>query len=207
MSRHESFLGVLRFALALAVAAAAVSGARAQSLPQPVIAVLDVDRILRESAASKSMRPQVDKIRSDYQQDVARQEGALRKAEQDLLQQRAVLSAEVFAQKRREFDERARKAHGEVQERKRVVEQALAGAVEKIRTSTIEVATQIASERQINVVLPRAAVLLSVQGLDITGETMRRLDQKLPNVTVEMPKAGTGPAGPAPKAAPAPKTR
>jgi Skp family chaperone for outer membrane proteins len=204
MLRHDILICGRRFALALAVAAAVSSPVRSQNLPAPVIGVLDVDRILRESAASKSMRPQVEKIRNDYQQEVARQEGALRKAEQDLVQQRTVLSAEVFAQKRREFDERAKKAHGDVQERKRVVEQALHGAVEKIRASTIEVATQIANERQINVVLPRAAVLLSVHSLDITAETMKRLDQKLPNVTVDMPKTG---AAPPPKAGTAPKPR
>lgn len=203
MLKHERFISALRLALALAIATAMFLPVHAQNLPPPVIAVLDVERILRESAASKSMRPQVEKIRNDYQQEVARQEGALRKAEQDLVQQRAVLSAEVFAQKRREFDERASKAHGEVQDRKRVVEQALSGAVEKIRASTIEVATQIATERHINVVLPRAAVLLSVQSLDITVEAMKRLDQKLPNVTVDMPKSGATP----PKAGTAPKPR
>jgi Skp family chaperone for outer membrane proteins len=163
--------------------------ALAQSTAPPVIAVLDVEKILQESAASKSMRPQIEKIRNDYRNDVKQQEGTLRKAEQDLAQQRTVVSADVFAQKRREFEERARQAQTDVQERKRVIDQALGGAIDKIRASTVDIAKEIATERKIDLILPRGAVFLAVQHLDITAETMKRLDGKLPSVTIAMPGA------------------
>jgi Skp family chaperone for outer membrane proteins len=153
------------------------------------------------------MRPQIEKIRNDYRNDVKQQEGTLRKAEQELAQQRAVVSAEVFAQKRREFEQRAQEAQAQVQERKRVIDQALAGAIDKIRASTVDVAKEIATERKIDIILPRGAVFLAVQNLDITTETMRRLDGKLPSVTIAMP--GAQPAAPAQRSGgtskPAPK--
>ena len=76
----------------------------AQAMPNPSIAVLDIQRILRESLAAKSVRPQADKIRGKYQKEVRNQESQLRKAEQDLARQRAILSPEAYAQKRRKFD-------------------------------------------------------------------------------------------------------
>jgi Skp family chaperone for outer membrane proteins len=178
----------LAFAAVLVVSALSRPSA-GQNAAAPVIAVLDVERILQESAASKSMRPQIEKIRNDYRNDVKTQEGTLRKAEQELSQQRTVVSAEVFAQKRREFEERARQAQNEVQERKRIIDEALAGAINKIRASTVEVAKEIATERKIDIILPRGAVFLAVQNLDITNDTMKRLDGKLPSVTIAMPGA------------------
>jgi len=166
-----------------------------QSANPPVIAVLDVERILQQSAASKSMRPQIEKIRTDYRNDVKEQEGALMKAEKDLAQQRSVVSAEVFAQKRREFEDRARQAQNDVQDRKRIIDEALGKAIEKIRGSTEEIARDLASERKIDIILPRGAVFLAVQNLDVTNEIMKRLDAKLPTVTIAMP--GSQPAAPA----------
>jgi Skp family chaperone for outer membrane proteins len=169
--------------------------APAQTANAPVIAVLDIERILQQSAASKSMRPQIEKIRNDYRNDVKEQEGALLKAEKELSQQRSIVSAEVFAQKRREFEERARKAQNDVQERKRIIDSALGKAIEKIRGSTEEIARDLASERKIDIILPRGAVFLAVQNLDVTNEIMKRLDTKLPSVTIAMP--GAQPAAPA----------
>lgn len=180
---------------ALLIIAAVPTMALGQGGNAPVIAVLDIERILQQSAASKSMRPQIEKIRNDYRNDVKEQEGALRKAEQDLSQQRAVVSADVFAQKRREFEDRARQAQTDVQERKRTIDEALGKAIDKIRGSTEEIARELASERKIDIILPRGAVFLAVQNLDVTNEIMKRLDAKLPTVTVAMP--GSQPAAPA----------
>ena len=166
-----------------------------QGANAPVIAVLDIEKILQQSAASKSMRPQIEKIRNDYRNSVTEQEGALKQAEQDLSQQRTIVSPEVFAQKRREFDDRFRQAQIDVQERKRVIDEALGKAIEKIRGSTEEIAKELASERKIDIILPRGAVFLAVQNLDITNEIMKRLDTKLPTVAIAMP--GSQPAAPA----------
>jgi Skp family chaperone for outer membrane proteins len=144
------------------------------------------------------MRPQIEKIRNDYRNEVKDQENALRKAEQDLAQQRSVVSVDVFTQKRREFEDRARQAQTDVHERKRVIDEALAKALDKIKVATEEIARDLANERKIDLILPRAAVFLMVQNLDVTNEIMKRLDAKLPNVAIALP--GTQPAA-APKPA------
>ncbi len=162
----------------------------AQAMPNPSIAVLDIQRILRESLAAKSVRPQADKIRGKYQKEVRNQESQLRKAEQDLARQRAILSPEAYAQKRRKFEERARTAQRSVQGRKRQLDKAFGGAMEKVRGALVKIAAKIASERKINLVLPKSVVLLSLKSLDITDQTLARLNKQLPSVkvTVARPK-------------------
>jgi Skp family chaperone for outer membrane proteins len=177
-------LGIAVAAIFLAVAPAAAQGAA--KVPPPAIAVLDVQRLLGDSLASKSIRPQIVKLRSGYQKEVRKQEGELRKADQDLARQRAILAPEAYAKRRREFEQRATAAQRAVQTRKRLLDRAFGSAMGKVRSSIIEVAAEVAKERDINIVLPKSVVLLSIKSLDITGETLKRLNKRLPSVTVTL---------------------
>lgn len=171
---------------ALLVTASAESRAQAQKHPAPVIGIIDVQRLLSDSAAAKSIRPQIQRLRSDFQKEVRGRESVLRKAEQDLVGQRAILAPEAFAQRRRQFEERARKAQQEVQTRKRAIDRALATALNKIRVAFLKIARDVATENKINIVLAKSAVLMSQNNLEITTETMKRLNKTLPKVQVKL---------------------
>jgi outer membrane protein len=160
------------------------SSATAQQIPAPSIAVMDVQGILRESAAAKSIRPQAQKLRADFQKDVRRQQDELRKAEQTLAQQRSILSPEAFAKKRRDFETRARQAQRDVQARKQTLEKAFGGAMGKVRRALIIVAQELAKKHKINIVLPKSVVFLSLKNLDLSKQALIMLDKKLPSVKV-----------------------
>ncbi|MCC7045724.1 MAG: OmpH family outer membrane protein, partial [Alphaproteobacteria bacterium] len=64
-------------------------------LPSPVIAVVDVDKIRENASAAKSVRDQLVKQQSAYQDEIAKTENELRNGEQDLNKQRTVLSPEA----------------------------------------------------------------------------------------------------------------
>jgi Skp family chaperone for outer membrane proteins len=177
-------VGVLSLLAFLAIAGHAPP-ATAQAVPAPSIGVLDVRLILRESNAAKSLQPQIDKLLTGFQQDISNRESALRKAEQELLGQRSILAPEAFNQRRRQFEERAKKAQREVQTRKWALDRAVAVAKNKIRVAMFEIAKDIANEKKINIVMAKSGVLMSKKELEITAETMKRLNQKLPSVKVE----------------------
>ena len=181
---NRTSVGILSLLAFLAVAA---PPATAQAVPSPSIGVLDVRLILRESNAAKSLQPQIDKLLSGFQQDISNRESALRKAEQVLLGQRSILAPEAFNQRRRQFEERAKKAQREVQTRKRALDRAVAVAKNKIRVAMFEIAKDVANEKKINIVLAKSGVLMSKKELEITAETMKRLNKKLPSVKVETP--------------------
>ncbi len=171
--------------LAIIVAAAP---APAQKFPASAIGVLDVQRLLRDSAAAKSIEQQIERLRKGFQRDVRERESVLRKADQELLEQRAILAPEAFAKRRRQFEKRANKAQREVQTRKRAIDRAHAVARRKIRISVLRIAEDVATEKKINIVIFRSAVLISTNDLEITAETMKRLNQQLPTVEVEFPE-------------------
>ena len=174
-------------AVLTAVLLAGVSPAGAQNSSLSV-AVMDVQSILRASKASESIRPQIGKLRSNYQAAVREREDELRKASQDLQRQRAVLSANAFAKKRREYETKARAAQTEFQTLKRQLDGAYNIAMGKVQKSMLSVAAKIAGERELDLVLPKSLIILSAKELDITEEVLERVDKALPSVKVTMPE-------------------
>ena len=62
-----------------------LSGLQSALSAEPqVIAILDMERILRESKAAKTLRTEVDKRRTTFQAELQDQENALRAADQEL---------------------------------------------------------------------------------------------------------------------------
>jgi|HigsolmetaAR203D_1030402.scaffolds.fasta_scaffold00057_29 Skp family chaperone for outer membrane proteins len=177
---------ILGAALALAIAGA-VPGARAQIDP-PTIIVVDFQGIVRDSAAAKSIQAQIDELRATYQEEFGDIEEQLRAAESELAEARNTLSDEEFLQRRRQFERRVTEAQRTAQVRRAALDQAYEEAMDKVRSTLIEVLAQIAQEQEANLILSRSQVVLADRELDVTETARTRLDQRLPEVTVQMPE-------------------
>jgi Skp family chaperone for outer membrane proteins len=75
-----------------------------QQLPTTVAAVIDYQRILLESAASKSIAEQMDIRRKAFQDEIGKEEQRLHEARKALGKQRSILSDEAFETKQGEFE-------------------------------------------------------------------------------------------------------
>lgn len=146
------------------------------------IAILDMERILRESKAATNLREEIDKQRQVHQANLSEQENALRAADEELARQRAVLSSEAFAAKRKELQDQAMGLQQEFLTRQKELEQLFGKGIGQVRNSLAEVAKEIADERGIRLILLKATIVLASRELDITEEALKRLDEKLPSV-------------------------
>ena len=186
------------FFLTMSMCIAATLGfafpAGAQSLQNPVIGIVDVQRVLRDAKASKSVRPEVNRLRGEFQKTVKAQEQRLRKAERELARQRVILAPEAFAQKRRAFSEDARKAQENVQTQRRELDRAVNNTNNEILKQLIVVAKEVAEAKKLNILLEKRFVFISVRSLDLTKEIIERLDKKLPVVQIRVDSSGKGPA-------------
>ncbi len=173
---------------------AGATAAWAQDIANPRIGVVDVQRVLRDAKAAKSVRPEMQKLRKDFQAQVKKQEQALRMAEQELAQQRAILSREAFAEKRRAFSEQASEAQRAVQAQRRELDQAFNATNNIILKNLIEVAQNVAKAKNLNIVIEKRFVFISSRTLDITDSVLVALDTRLPAITVTMdrPKPNEG---------------
>jgi outer membrane protein len=183
----------LRWSVAVVFAAALMVGpahraAAQQQGPQVIVAVVDAQKILEESKASKSVQAALEKQRTAFQNDISQQENALRTADQNLSRQRSTLSAEDFDKKRQELEQKAATLRRDVQAKRQQLDRMFQTSMNTIRTTLLQVIDEIAAERKATLVLSKSQVLLAAKEYDITEESMKRLNAKLPTLAVELPK-------------------
>jgi outer membrane protein len=187
MSRSlPSFIGSIAFGLIVLLGQSVTS--RAADLPPPVIAVVDIQMILQDSVASKSIQKQLDTQRQTYQNEISKQEEKLRAAEQELGRQRTILSQDAFAQKRREFEQQVAEVQRNVQARKKSLDQAFNESMTKVRDNLLQIVADVAGERKATLVLAKQQVVIVEKSLDLTSVVLERLNKKLPNVAVNISK-------------------
>ncbi len=181
-------------ALAVALGAAVVAtfpiAPVAQEIPTAKVAILDVQRILRESSATVSIKDQIKRQSQIYQDEIAKQEKELRAAAEELAGQRAILSAEAFARKQGEFKSRGAAVEKGVRTRMRELDQARNTAIKEVERTLDRIVSELAEERGLNLILSRvrarSVVLYAHADLNITDEVLRRLNERLPSVKVPL---------------------
>jgi outer membrane protein len=186
--RRRFVLGLAGIAMVLCLMAGQPRNALAE-LPASVVAVVDVQFILQEAAASKNIQKQLEVQRETYQNEISKQEDRLRAVEQELNRQRSVLSPDEFAQKRREFEQQVADVQRTVQARKRVLDQAFNESMTKVRDTVLQMVTEVAGEQKATLVLAKQQVVLAEKSLDLTSAVLERVNRKLPTVPVTVPKS------------------
>jgi outer membrane protein len=161
--------------------------ADAQEIAPPVIIIVDVQQILRDSLAAKNVQTQMTQRTDRYTKEVSDQENELRRIQDDLEKQRTVLSADAFNAKMRDFQQRYDALDHGVQATRQALQQAYNDAMTKVENTALQIISDLAVQRKANLVVTKAAVLFTAQGLEITQEVIRRLDEKLPNVPLAAP--------------------
>lgn len=179
---------LLILAIAIVAAGFLLAGgsdpARAQQLPPTVAAVIDYQRILREAAAARSIREQIETRRKAYQGEISREEQRLHEADKEFARQRSLLTPEAFAEKREAFEEDISEVQRLVQQRRRELDRAAEAALNEVKAALIEIVTGMAEERGFNLVLPSSEVLFFARQIDLTEEVLAKLDARLPDVVV-----------------------
>jgi len=148
---------------------------------------VDVQRLLQESLAGQSIESQLQQARSAFGNDISQKETALRDRERQLVDQSAILAAEVLAEERRKFEEEVIALQREVRERQQGMEQAYAEAIATVRENVIAILQNLVEQRGIDVVLPRSGYLVANRELDLTDEILGELNQVLPSLTLDLP--------------------
>jgi len=174
--------------LAAVILASGSSPAVAQDMAAPVLAIIDVQKVLRESVAVKALTASIEEQRDKYQQELRQKEETLRGADQELAKQRTILSAEAYAEKRRELEQQVGTLQRQVQERKKELDQLFGQGMSQAQNELANVAKEIAEERGIDLILSRATVVIVKPKFDISNEALTRLNARLKSVAVPKPQ-------------------
>lgn len=187
MLRAGRIFGALGLFLALGAAAPATAQS---ALPSPAIVVVDMMQIMRNSKAAKNVQAQVQADMNAYTKEVSKREEELKNLNDQLERQRTALAPEIFAAKSQEYQQRYTTLDRDVQTKRQAMQQSYSEAMTKVELAALQIVADVARERKANMVVAKAALLYMADGIDVTAEVTRRLDEKLPTMAVNLPKEG-----------------
>lgn len=167
-------------------AAPAAAPALSTELPPKgtMVVFFDVEAVMRASTAMQNINSQAERQRNALQADATRQEGELRKAEEELANQRNVLSADAFSQRRRDFENRVATVQQQLQTRRRNLEQNYSDTSARVQQALTESVIEVMNEQEYQMVLPNTFIFVARSVLDVSGEVVRRLNRRLPTASL-----------------------
>lgn len=149
------------------------------------VAVVDIQSILENSLAVRSIRESVYKVSEKIQQDISDKEKEYKKIESALAAKRSSLNEEEFEKEVLRFEKAVNIIKKEIQARKTHLERAHAEAMGKVHETTINIISNLAEKYNINLVIPSAQILFAKSTLNMTLEVTTELNNKLKTVKMK----------------------
>ncbi len=155
--------------------------------PQPVVIVVDTNRIMREAKAAVEIARQVEVLGARYGNDFNAAEARLRQEDQALTKQRGLLSKEAYKARVKELRDQLMELRSKAQRQRTLLDRARAEAVRKVQLRLQRVARELAGKLGANMVIQKAALVWAdEEALEFTEDVLRRLNEVLPSVTIEV---------------------
>ena len=182
------------FAITIAAPFVFVAPALAQALPPPVIIIVDMDRVIGDSAAGKQAAGEL-KTRNDANQARLASLRTQFGSEGETLQKSqpaqgaAPAAVTAFQGKVRDFQQRQQAAEADLQKRDRDFQLSRQYVLKQITDAATPVITAVMRERGATIVLPENATVQHSASLDVTTDVLARLDKALPRVSTTAPAA------------------
>lgn len=170
------------FAAALLFAAAPASAADAPAALS--YGVVDMNKVLQTADAAKGLIAELDAKRKEFQGQITKEETALRASEQDILKQKDKMSADEFEKKRKEFEGKVAAAQKSIQDRKKVLDDAFAAAMTKLRTEILKASADVAKSKGYTAVFNQEAMVLADTKADITSDVIAGVNKSVKKIDV-----------------------
>lgn len=146
------------------------------------ISVVDIEQILTESKAAKSLKEQVDEKRKGFLAEVEKVEDELRASMKAIEKDSKTMKKEELMKKAQEFEKKRMDARKDIQAKKSKLDKAYTDAMNDLTKTIFEVCQKIAAERRIDLVITRQNIIVGSMSLDITADVLKNLDSALPTV-------------------------
>lgn len=150
------------------------------------VGVVDVSYIMSQSLAAKSIHEQREALREKFLAEISETERVLREEEKEILEERSKLSQEEYAKKRQAYETKLIAARKMAQEKKRMLEEASNVSMDALREHLYLVVEELADERGFELVISNKNVIAGEKSLDITQETLEKLNQQIKTVPLEI---------------------
>ncbi len=151
-----------------------------------VLGIVDFTAVMIESKAGKGLKVQADKLAAAFEADFKKQGKAFNDAQRKLDEQRSTLTNEDLQKKVADLNAQGKKLKDGFDERKKNLDDAFNKARDQIKDALLQIVVDIAKKRGMTLVLNKGDTVLSAEGFDFTDEAMKRLNDKLPSVKMQV---------------------
>ncbi len=171
--------------------AAASSPAVAQQLSPPVIVIVDMDRIVNESAAGKQAATEIQGKITGLQTRATTLQTQL-KTDADAIQAGQAnksLAGAALEQRAKAFGQKQQQAQQEIARLEQDVQRSRQYVIQQIDTAAQPIITQVMRERGAAIALAKGAAMQHSATLEVTNDVIARLNTSLPRVSTTPPAA------------------
>lgn len=175
-------------ALVIPFAAYAQDAAKVAAATAPTIAIIDLEKVIRDSSAGKNLDATIKAKKNELKNLAEGYQKALHAKEQSLIAVGKKMNPKDQADIK-SWEEKKKAFDGEILGKRQDVEKKNAGivkgeivAIKDIQENVVKITADIAKQKNIQIVLDRKAVLIAIQGLDITDEVLKNLNAKVKTV-------------------------
>ncbi len=149
------------------------------------MAVVNYARIVKDSKAGSSVRTQIQGKQKALQSDFEAKSKDFSEQKQALAKAQSTTDKAAFEKKVKDFETKAMDADRDMQAKKMALAKSADQAAEDLQKAVLDITKQIAAEKKYNLIVSGAQVLYADDALDITDEVIKRLDAKMPTVSVK----------------------
>ena len=167
----------------LFVTAAILSSAHAETLPPPVIGIVE-QATLDKSAAFQDIIKQVDQKRTEVQKEMATYEKELKGKDKELAENAKKLSEKDLATERQAFEKRVQEVQEKLEIRRAQMELGVEDAKKTVYQAFLKAAEDVMKEAGANVMIYKETVITANNGFDLTPKVLDKLNKDLPKVKV-----------------------
>lgn len=155
---------------------------------QTSIAVVDVEKVLSEADAAKTLNKKRSEAREKFLSSLSKQEQSLREEGKALFEKRNDLAPEEFAKKQKEYEGKLLEVRKMTQKQKRVFEEASATSLSQLQDHLAEIVRKIAKDKDYGIVISNRNVIAGEKSLDITEETIKAMNAKKLKIPFDVKK-------------------
>ncbi len=159
--------------------------ANAQDAKSLNIAVVDVQQLMNNSKAAKSIQDQGKDLRTKYQKKIGKLEDKLKASEKKVVEAGKEQDKEKFIESRKDFQKDLVESQKELRDLNQKLDKAIATALNKLKDEIVDIIDNMTVKNGYDLVLTRADVVTVSKDIDITSKVMDRLNDEVKSIKVK----------------------
>ena len=154
--------------------------------PANPIGVVDMAAILQRSSAIAQIREAIDNQNTLFEEEISKEEVAIKEAERQLNEDRDVITEQEFNERLAEFEKRVVDLQRQIQLQRSGFDRAYADAQNRLEEQMLLIISELARERGFALVVQKKNAVIYDSTLDITEEALARLNDRTKNLKITL---------------------